>query len=283
MAMKIGRKDLSSDINELLDLVESYKEINESLMKEIRELKQSIPANLSQLNNDTGFITAEDESITSKAPIYNPDFLGTVCLGSRELAFAHDIPTKLSQLDNDTEFITANNEAITSKASIKDPKFIGSMTLNNLNIARVKDIPTKLSQLDNDTKFITVDNEVIKSKAQKATSGFNTSIGNKSNYPFTVYGEESKAAGITFDRGKCRVNFGLDKDNKLKLGGGNTDNLREIIDSENILESLFEKGLYLFTVDDNGIPVIIYKNRRFALTYNEVKKTFVLKELPKKE
>lgn len=279
MSSKITRRDLSNDINELLDTIEGYQKIIDDLKAEINKLRDSIPLNLSQLENDTNFITAEDESITSKAPLNDPSFIGTITLNEDEVVVKNDIPTKVSQLENDSRFITAENEVIKSKAPLENPEFSGTMTINNFNVARTKDIPTKISQLKNDMKFIANDDISITNKANKATSGFNTSIADIESYPFGVTGDKSSAAGITFDRGKYRVNFGIDVDNKLKIGGGNSDELRDIIDSENLLDSLFERGLYLVSLDFEGNLILLNKNERYRLIYNEISKIFSLEKI----
>lgn len=279
MSSKITRRDLSNDINELLDTIEGYQEIIETLQTEINVLQKAIPVKLSQLFNDTDFITAKDESITSKASSVNPVFTGDMILNGNKVVVEKDIPTKVSQLENDSKFITAENKAITSKAPLNNPKFTGTMTINNVNVARTKDIPTKTSQLDNDAKYITKDDISVTTKANKATSGANSSIADINSYPFEVSGDKGVAAGITFNRGKYRVNFGIDTDNKLKIGGGNSDEIKELIDSTNILDSLFERGLFLVSLDFEGNLILLNKNDRYKLIYNEVSKIFSLEKI----
>lgn len=279
MSSKITRRDLSNDINELLDAVEGYEEEIASLKAEIEALKGLIPTNLSQLSNDTNYITSEDESILSKAPLNNPKFSGEITLNEDVVAIVEDIPTKLSQLENDSKFITAENDVIKSKAPLDNPKFTGTMTINNFNVARTKDIPTKVSELSNDNKYITSDDISITSKANKATSGANSSISGIEVYPFEVTGDKSVAAGITFNRGKYRVNFGIDVDNKLKIGGGNSEEVKEIIDSTNLLDSLFERGMYLVSLDFEGNLILLNKNERYKLLYNEITKLFSLQKI----
>lgn len=279
MSSKITRRDLSDDINELLNSVEGYNEIIESLRKENEELRRMIPTNLSQLENDKNFITAEDESITSKAPANNPVFTGKVMLEDNEMVIKKDIPTKLSQLENDSKYITAENEVIKSKAPLNNPQFTGTMTINNVNVARTKDIPVNVSELKNDAQYITRDDISITSKATKATSGSNTSISNIDSYPFEVTGDKNTAAGITFNRGDQRINFGFDNDGKLKIGGGNTDELKEIIDSSNILDSIFERDVFLVSLDFEGNIILLNKNDIYKLLYNEVSKIFSLQKI----
>ena len=280
MASKITKKDLSSELNELLDKISDYISTESELRKEVEELRKQIPTKLSELKNDTEFITSENECIKSKAPLENPKFIGEVTInGKSDIAYIDNIPTKLSELKNDTEFITSENECIKSKAPLENPKFIGDLTVNNFRVAKVKDIPTKISQLENDSKFINADDRSITKKANKAVSGFNSSINSLSPYPFDVTGDAKKAAGITFDRGKYRVNFGIDVDNKLKVGGGTLGETYEIINTNNILETLFEKGFYLLSIDRQGKIVVLNRNSQFRLVYNEITKIFSLEKI----
>ena len=130
MMAKISRNMLSDDINKLLDKIEEQDYNFEKIIKMIEEIKNLIPTKLSDLKNDENFITAKDESITSKAPIENPEFKGKVFIEGKQPVFEDRIPTKLSQLDNDTNFITAKDKSITSKAPLNNPKFTGKITLN---------------------------------------------------------------------------------------------------------------------------------------------------------
>ena len=113
-----------------------------------------IPTKTSQLTNDSGFITNADISIPSKTSQLTND--------SGFITNA-DIPTKTSQLTNDSGFIT--NAAIPTKTSqlTNDSGFI-----TNADIS----IPTKTSQLTNDSGFIT--NAGIPTKTSQLTndSGF---------------------------------------------------------------------------------------------------------------
>lgn len=279
MSSKISRKDLDKDINELLNQIEQYNTIINTLKEEINLLKGNIPSKLSELENDTQYITAEDKSITSKAPLKDPFFSGMVRVNYEPVVTERQVPTKVSQLENDSRYVKVNDEAITSKAPLKDPKFTGEMYINNALVARNKDIPVKISQLENDSKYITADDSSIKDKANRAESGMISSIGSSGSYRFKVYGKDNKAAGITFDRGKYRVNFGLDVDNKLKYGGGHLEEVYEIIDSNNLMDTLYDKGLYLLSLDKRGNVIINNKNNRFKLVYNEITKTFSLKKV----
>ena len=121
----------------------------------ISDVKDDIPTSLSQLNNDTGFITSgevdlsnyytKEESngfLNEKADLssladYQP------LSGMSEYALKTDIPTKTSELTNDSGFIT--DEALSAY-----------QPLSGMNVYALKtDIPTKTSELTNDSGYIT--------------------------------------------------------------------------------------------------------------------------------
>ena len=114
----------------------------------------TVPLKVSELINDTGFITNADISIPTKTSQLTND--------SGFITNA-DIPTKTSQLTNDTGFITNADISIPSKTSqlTNDSGFITNAA-----------IPTKTSQLTNDSGFIT--NAAIPTKTSQLTndSGF---------------------------------------------------------------------------------------------------------------
>lgn len=103
------------------------------------ELRNEIPTKTSELENDSGFITAEDVpegSILYQTTGQNTDGAMTQKAVSDELnnkADKTEIPSSLSQLNNDTGFITVDD------------------------IPPASNIPTKTSELENDSGFITAD------------------------------------------------------------------------------------------------------------------------------
>lgn len=270
MASKITRKDLSDDINQLLDLIEIQDQIIKDLVGEIDKLKNDIPKRLSELENDTKYITAKDESIISKAPLDSPKFTGRVTVNGRaDFAYLDNIPKKLSELDNDRGFINADHDCIKSKAPLDSPKFTGRVTINNMDIVTKNMIPTKISEFVNDAEYITVKNEIFSKKANKATAGYNKSIDSTNSYPFVVEGGKDIAAGITFDAGSYRINFGLDKDGKLKFGGGLLNDVFELAGSNNIISLIAEKGMGLLSIDTEGKLVMINGEGTFFIKYNK--------------
>lgn len=101
---------------------ELYEHINAEIEAAKTKLELDIPTKISQLTNDSGFITAEDIP-----EVQVPDLSG--------YAKTSDIPTKTSQLTNDSGFITQHQSLS--------------------GYAKTSDIPTKVSQLTNDSGFIT--------------------------------------------------------------------------------------------------------------------------------
>ena len=66
---------------------------------------------------------------------------------------------------------------------------------------------------------------------------------------------------------ETRVNFGLDKDNKLKLGGGTVEETSEIILDNTILQTLFSKGIYLTKIE-NGKLIIFNDKETIEIDIN---------------
>ena len=113
-----------------------------------------IPTKTSQLTNDSGFITNADISIPTKTSQLTND-TGFITNAA--------IPTKTSQLTNDSGFITNAYISIPSKTSqlTNDTGFITNAA-----------IPTKTSQLTNDSGFITNANIPTKTSQLENDSGF---------------------------------------------------------------------------------------------------------------
>ena len=136
--------------------------------------KPSIPANVSDLINDSGFITGVDWDDVSNKPA---------------------IPSKVSDLTNDSGFITgiAWNE-ITSKPSFAAVSTSGNYT----DLLNTPTIPTNVSDLNNDSGFITgIAWDDISNKptfATVATSGSYVDLSNKPTIP-------TKVSDLTNDSG----------------------------------------------------------------------------------
>ena len=114
----------------------------------------TVPLKVSELINDTGFITNAGIPTKTSQLTNDSGFITNADIS---------IPTKTSQLTNDAGFIT--NAAIPSKTSqlTNDSGFI-----TNADIS----IPTKTSQLTNDSGFITNANIPTKTSQLTNDSGF---------------------------------------------------------------------------------------------------------------
>ena len=115
-----------------------------------------IPSKTSQLENDSGFITNTDISIPSKTSQLEND---TGYITNADIS----IPSKTSQLTNDTGYITNADIFIPSKTSqlTNDSGFITNAS-----------IPSKTSQLTNDSGFITNAGIPSKTSQLENDSGF---------------------------------------------------------------------------------------------------------------
>ena len=114
-----------------------------------------IPSKTSQLTNDTGFITNADISIPTKTSQLTND---TGFITNADIS----IPTKTSQLTNDSGFIT--NAAIPTKTS---------QLTNDSGFITNAGIPTKTSQLENDSGFA-IDANIVHKNNNETINGDKT-------------------------------------------------------------------------------------------------------------
>ena len=104
----------------------------------------SIPSKISDLQNDSQFVTSD--ALTQYA---TKEDLSQIEL--TDYAKTSDIPTKLSDLQNDSDFVTS--DALTQDATKED---LSQIDLSDyVKVADLPIVPTKTSELQNDSEFIT--------------------------------------------------------------------------------------------------------------------------------
>lgn len=147
--------------------------------------KPDIPANTSDLNNDSGFITKDVNNLTNyykKTETYTQTQVNNLLVDKADV---EDIPTTTSQLTNDSGYITNSVDNLTNY--YKKTETYSQTQVNNLlsGKANTSDIPTKTSQLTNDSNFITngvdnLTNYYKKSETYNQTQ-VNNLLGSKAN------------------------------------------------------------------------------------------------------
>ena len=115
----------------------------------------TVPLKVSELINDTGFITNADISIPSKTSQLTNDS-GFITNAA--------IPTKTSQLTNDSGFITNADISIPTKTS---------QLTNDSGFITNAGIPTKTSQLENDSGFA-IDANIVHKNNNETINGDKT-------------------------------------------------------------------------------------------------------------
>lgn len=109
-----------------------------------------VPVNVSDLNNDAGYLTNQD--ITGKADKASLSTVATT--GSYDdLNNKPDIPSKTSELQNDSGFLTEHQD-ISSKADKSELAKVAT-TGEYSDLLHTPTIPTKTSELQNDSGFLT--------------------------------------------------------------------------------------------------------------------------------
>ena len=154
--------------------------------------KPTIPSKVSDLTNDSGFITGVAwNDVTSK-----PSFATVATSGSyTDLLDTPTIPTNVSDLTNDSGFITGIAwDDISSKPTFATVATSGSY----IDLSNKPTIPTKVSDLTNDSGFLaSVAWNDISSKPSFATVAISGSYNDLSNTP-TI---PSKVSDLSNDSG----------------------------------------------------------------------------------
>ena len=115
---------------------------------------KDMPKNVSELNNDVGYITASEAPKKTSELTNDSGFITSKA-----------VPTKVSQLNNDAGFIT--DSAV--------PKRTSQLT-NDSGFATTGAIPTRTSQLTNDSGYITASSVPTRTSQLTNDSGFITEI-----------------------------------------------------------------------------------------------------------
>jgi hypothetical protein len=121
-------KDEVDQIIADLPAFDSYTK--EEIDQLIEDVSNNIPTNVSELDNDAGYLVANDVSTFITEEALEP------------YAKSEDIPTKISELENDSSYVT--EEALDASLA---------------SYAKTEDIPTKVSELENDSSYL-VSNDV---------------------------------------------------------------------------------------------------------------------------
>lgn len=138
----LGEGDV--DAEEVKTIVESVlagknyttiEEASEIVKQEISKLK--IPANTSDLNNDSGFITIGDVNVPTKVSELEND---SHFITEKDIP---EIPTKLSQLENDANYLTEHQDLTDYAKKTDIPSLDGYVQKTDLeNYAKKSEIPS---------------------------------------------------------------------------------------------------------------------------------------------
>ena len=139
-----------------ISLSQVYDFINSGLKSDAYfAAKTDIPTKVSNLINDSGFITStalapylKKTELPTNVSAFTNDSGYLINSDLAPYALASSLPTKVSQLENDSDFATVSQ--IPTKTS--------ELT-NDSGLAKTTDIPTKVSQLQNDSGYLTEESD----------------------------------------------------------------------------------------------------------------------------
>lgn len=143
----LSEKESLAKKSDLTDytLVTTFNELQVKVNKNTEDIlakpnHSDIPKNVSELNNDSGYLTEHQQvANVAKTGDYN------------DLINKPSIPTKVSQLTNDSNYTTMTE--VNAQGFLKEHQDLSSYALKT-------EIPTKVSELTNDKEYIT-NNELI--------------------------------------------------------------------------------------------------------------------------
>lgn len=219
-----------------------------------------VPTKVSELTNDSGFITSAD----LPEPVV--------------------VPTKTSELTNDSGFITA--EALPEFQNV--PTKVSELT-NDTGYITSADVPTKVSQLTNDSSFIT--EEGVQSKIDTALTSvykWKGSVANKDALPTS-----DNKIGDVYDTQDTGMNYGWNGTSWDSLGalvsGGYTKpegGVPKVDLAEDVQQSLAkaDTALQSETQPDwnatSGAAAILNKPTKLSDFSNEDTQFITLNDLP---
>lgn len=189
----------------------------------------TVPTKVSELSNDSGFITG-----ISWDKVTNKPTLATVATSGSytDLSNTPAIPTKLSQLENDMGFGTGGGST--------------DITISWTNITDKPTIPTKTSDLTNDSDFA-VDSDVVH------TSGNETISGNKTFSATTIFNKELRYRDTKYDWSDTSLNTWCDAGHVAWFDKTGNRRMHELVGAKG---GVWRKACYInenqyFSVDSN--------------------------------
>ena len=162
--MTISSRNQVSDYNSENDFTDCYIMVNNNLIAGLEDIGGTtgdIPTKVSQLENDSGFITKDVNDLTNYTK--SNDLSNVATSGSyNDLFNKPTIPANLSDLTNDEGFISEETDPTV-------PSYVKSITQDNItswnnksnfsgsynDLSDKPTIPTKVSDLENDSNFAT--------------------------------------------------------------------------------------------------------------------------------
>ena len=148
-------------------------------------LKEDIPTKLSDLQNDTNFLTSVPSEYVTETELNAKGYL-TEHQDLSDYAKTSDIPTKTSELTNDSNFLTSVPSEYVTETELNAKGYLTEHQ-DLSDYAKTSDIPTKTSQLTNDTNFLTsVPSEYV-TETELNAKGYLTSVPDEYELPDYYY------------------------------------------------------------------------------------------------
>ena len=210
----------------------------------------SIPSKVSDLTNDSGFITSS--SLPTKVSDLNNDS-GFITSSS--------LPTKVSDLSNDSGFITSSSLPTKVSDLTNDSGFITSSSLptkvsdltNDSGFITSSSLPTKISDLTNDSNFIETSNTagLIKNDGTIDTNQYLTQHQSLANYI-----QKSNTSGLIKNDGTVDTNTYLTQHQSLSGYLKTTDVVDNLTSTSSTAPLAAKQGKALADLIGNAITYI---------------------------